>query len=146
MYVIDASVHVADIRPAEPHHTEARSFLRQVAVETSPVYLPVIVLAEVAAAISRGTRDPALARRLTAVLQRVPHFEFVPISADLGRLAAALASDYGIRGCDAVYVALARERGARLITLDRQQRDRVPPDVIARSPGEELSAIGDLDR
>ena len=79
------------------------------------------------------------------MLQRVSHFEFVPVSVDLGRLAAALASDYRIRGCDAIYVALARERGARLITLDRQQRDRVPPDVIARSPAEELSALGNLD-
>jgi predicted nucleic acid-binding protein len=145
MYVIDASVYVADIRPEEPHHAEARAFLSQVFVETPSVYLPVIVLPEIAAAIARGTSEPALARRLTAVLQRVSHFEFVPVSADLARLAAALASDYRIRGCDAIYVALARERGARLITLDQQQRDRVPPDVIARSPAKELSALGNLD-
>ena len=80
------------------------------------------------------------------MLRRIPYFELVPVSADLGRLAAALASDHRLRGCDAVYVALARERGARLITLDRQQRDWVPPDVIARSPAEELSAGGDLDK
>lgn len=146
MYVIDASVHVADIRPGEPHHAEARAFLRRVAVEGQPVYLPVIVLPEVAAAISRGTGEPALARGLVAVLQRIPHFEFVPISADLGRLAAALASDHRIRGCDAVYVALALEREARLITLDQQQRARVPPDVIARSPAEEMAKIGDVEK
>jgi len=146
MYVIDASVHVADIRPREPRHAEARAFLRRVAIEREPVALPVIVLPEVAAAISRGTGEPALARRLIAVLQRIPHFEFVPVSADLGQLAAALASDHRIRGCDAVYVALALERGARLITLDQQQRARVPPDVIARSPAEEMAKIGDVEK
>lgn len=146
MYVIDASVHVADIRPGEPHHAEARAFLQRVGAERQPVYLPVIVLPEVAAAISRGTGEPALARRLIAALQRVPHFEFVPVSAGLGQLAAALASGHCIRGCDAVYVALARERGARLITLDQQQRDRVPPGVVARSPAEEMSEIGQADR
>jgi predicted nucleic acid-binding protein len=119
---------------------------RRVAVDRQPVSPPVIVLPEVAAAISRGTGEPALARRLTATLQRIPYFEFVPVSADLGQLAAALASDHGIRGCDAVYVALARQRSSTLITLDQQQRRRVPPDVIARSPAEELSAIGDVDR
>lgn len=146
MYVIDASVHVADMRPGEPHHAEARAFFRRVAGERKPVYLPAIILPEVAAAISRGTGEPALARRLTSAMQRIPHFEIVPIDQDLGRLAAALAADHQIRGCDAVYVALAQERGARLITLDRQQRGRVPASVVARSPAEELSEIGDAER
>lgn len=144
MYVIDASVLVADVHPGEPHHAEARAFLRRVAVEKQPVYLPVIILPEVAAAISRGTGEPALARRLTVALQRIPHFEIVPVDEHLGQLAAALASDHQIRGCDAVYVALARERGATLITLDRQQCERVPPSVAACSPAEELSATGDV--
>jgi len=146
MYVIDASVHVADIRPREPHHAEARAFLKRVAAERWPVYLPIIVLPEVAAAISRGTGEPALAHRLIAALQRIPHFEVVPVDQDLGRLAAALAADYCIRGCDAVYVALAQERGATLITLDRQQRERVPPNISARSPAEELSQVGNTNR
>jgi len=120
--------------------------LRRVADEGQPVYLPVIVLSEVAAAISRGTGEPALARRLTAVLLGIPHFEFVPVSANLGRSAAALDAEHGIRGCESVYVALARERGARLITLDQQQRDRVPSHVIARSPAEEISRCEDVDR
>ena len=142
MYVIDASVHVADARPQEPHHAEAQALLAQVAAERQVVCLPVIVLAEVAAAISRGTGRPALARRLTAALRRVPHFQFVPVDDALGQLAADLAAQHQIRGCDAIYVALAQQRGATLITLDRQQRERVPPGVMARTPAEELVAIG----
>jgi predicted nucleic acid-binding protein len=61
MYVIDASVHVADARPQEPHHVEARTLLARMAAENYPVYLPEVVLAEVAAAISRGTGQIALA-------------------------------------------------------------------------------------
>ena len=143
MYVIDASVHVADIHPREPYHGEARAFLKSVAAEGWPVYLPVIVLAEIAAAVSRGTGEPALARRLVGVVQRVPHFELVPVDGELGQLAATLAAEHGIRGCDAVYVALASERGAKLITLDHQQRERVPPNVVACSPAEELSRVDD---
>ena len=142
MYVIDASVHAADARPQEPHHAEARALLARLATEGRIVYLPVIVLAEVASAISRGTGRPALAQRLTATLRRVPYFQFVPVDDALGRLAAELAAQQQLRGCDAVYVALAQQRDATLITLDRQQRERVPPDVVARMPAEELAEIG----
>jgi predicted nucleic acid-binding protein len=142
MYVIDASVHVADARPQEPHHAQARALLARVAAEDHPVYLPEIVLAEVAAAISRGLRRIDLAAALVAALRRVPQFQFVPVDSALGDLAAEIAAQYRIRGCDAVYVALAQQRAATLITLDRQQRDRVPPHVIARSPAEELAELG----
>jgi predicted nucleic acid-binding protein len=141
MYVIDASVHVADARPQEPHHAQARNLLGRLAGEGWPVYLPTIVLAEVAAAISRGTGRPNLARRLIATLQRVPHFRFVPVDDDLGQLAAELAAEHQIRGCDAVYVALAQQCGATLITLDGQQRERVPPGVVAHTPAEELARM-----
>ena len=141
MYVIDASVHVADARPQEPHHAEARALLAQIATQSRILYLPVILLAEVAAGISRGTGQPTLAQRLIATLRRVPHFQFVPVDDTLGRLAAQLAARQQLRGCDAVYVALAQQRDAVLITLDRQQQERVPPGVLARTPAEELAQV-----
>jgi len=142
MYVVDASVHVADARLEEPHHAQAHALLTRVAAEGWVIYLPEITLAEVAAAISRGTGQPGLARRLIIALRRVPHFEYVPVDDALGQLAAELAAQHQIRGCDAVYVALAQQRRATLVTLDRQQRDRVPSDVIARTPAEALVEIG----
>jgi len=141
MVVIDASVLVADIRPEEPHHAEARTFLQRAASEGWAIYLPVIVLPEIAAAISRGTGDPILARRFVAAVQRIPHYDILPVLRDLSELAADLAAEYRIRGCDAVYVALAQQHGATLITLDRQQRERVPPSIVARSPAEALSEL-----
>ena len=142
MYVVDASVHVADARPQEPYHTEARALMANIAAKGFCVYLPEIVLAEVAAAISRGTGRAQVAQRLATVLRRVPHFQYVPVDAALGDHAAQISARYQIRGCDAVYVALALERSATLITLDRQQRERVPADLIARTPAEELTARG----
>ena len=139
MYVIDASVHVADARPREPHHADARALLAQIATESRVVYLPMIVLAEVAAAVSRGTGRPALAWRLTAALRRVPHFQFVPLDDALGQLAAGLAAQQQLQGCHAVYVALAQQSQAKLITLDCQQQERVPPDVLVHTPAEALT-------
>jgi predicted nucleic acid-binding protein len=141
MYVVDASVHVADARPQEPRHAESRALLARIAREGWTVALPTICMAEIAAAISRGVGRPDLARRLVAALRRVPHFEWVAVDGRLGELAADLAAAHQVRGCDAVYVALAQQRGATLISLDHQQRERVPATIIARTPAEELARL-----
>jgi predicted nucleic acid-binding protein len=141
MYVVDASVHVADMRPSEPHHPEARAFLDHVRDNGELAYGPIIVLAEVAGGISRGTGRPGLARRLIGLLQRVPNFVFVPVDETLGRQAAEIAAGRQIRGCDSVYVALAQRLGATLITLDSEQRQRAPAAVLAQTPSEALSVL-----
>jgi predicted nucleic acid-binding protein len=141
MYVVDASVHVAEMRPSEPHHSEARAFLDHVRNEGESAYGPIIVLAEVAGGISRGTGQPDLARRLTGLLERVPNFVFVPVDETLGQQAAEIAAGFQIRGCGSVYVALAGQLGATPITLDNEQRQRAPSAVVAQTPAEALSVI-----
>jgi predicted nucleic acid-binding protein len=83
-----------------------------------------------------------LVRRVLAILQE-PYIEIVAVDEPVGVLAADLAAQYRIRGCDAVYVALALLRNAVLITLDQEQRQRVPPTLIARTPAEELASLTD---
>jgi predicted nucleic acid-binding protein len=141
MYVIDASVLVADVRPQEPGHVDAHALLGQIAASGWVVYLPVIALAETASAISRATGRPDLARRLATALQALPYYRFVPVDGALGESAAHIAADFAIRGCDSVYVALARREAATLITLDAHQLERAPADVAARTPAEELARL-----
>ncbi len=140
MYVVDASVHVADVRPSEPRHREARAFLDHVRRTGVPVYGPLIVLAEVAAGIARGTGRPNLALRLTGLLRRVPNFIFLPIDQALGDLAAEVAASQQVRGCDAIYIALAQQMGATLVTLDGEQCLRAPAAILAQTPAEALLA------
>ena len=141
MFVVDASVHIADMRPSEPHHREARAFLDFARQTGEEVYGPIIVLAEVAAGIARGTGRPALARWLTGLLQRIPNFTFIPVDAPLGGLAAEIAATHQIRGCDAVYIALAQQLGAPLVTLDSEQRQRAPAAIVAQTPAAALAAV-----
>lgn len=49
-----------------------------------------------------------------------------------------IAVEGALRGSDAVYAATARRFGATLVTLDRQQRTRLPEDVRALYPAEAL--------
>ncbi|MFB0535451.1 MAG: hypothetical protein ACETWR_10755 [Anaerolineae bacterium] len=46
-----------------------------------------------------------------------------------------------LRGCDAIYAALARREGVPLVTWDHQQRSRAAPVVEALTPSEALAAL-----
>ncbi len=70
-----------------------------------------------------------------------PGVRIVIVDESLGNLATEVAAAYRIRGCDAVYVALAQMKHAVLITLDGQQRERAPIQVRARTPAGELAVI-----
>ncbi|MDM8518936.1 type II toxin-antitoxin system VapC family toxin [Anaerolineales bacterium HSG6] len=140
MYVVDASVFIAKARPSEIHHPEANLFLEKARIGNWQLYAPTILLAEIGAALSRSTNDSVLAGQIVHQWQQAPFLHHVPIDHTLSRVAADIAIRQRIRGCDAVYVALALHRGFGLVTLDKQQRDRVPPHVSAYTPNE-INAI-----
>lgn len=140
-FVVDTSVLVAGIRPGEVHHATARTLLEALSRRRSPLFLPTIALAEVAASISRVTGDADKAHQEVTLLRQMPGVSLMPVDRTLGDRAAELAANHRIRGCDAVFVALAQQLNATLITLDRQQRERSPETVIAQTPSEVLSHL-----
>lgn len=134
MAVIDASVYVALINAHENDHTTSWAWFEQAKAAREPIVAPVILLAEVAAALSRGIGDLALAHRAVRQLEHSGLIELVPVTLALAKRAAAIAADHRIRGCDAVYVALAGQLGDCLVTLDRQRLDRGAAIVSVREP------------
>jgi predicted nucleic acid-binding protein len=52
----------------------------------------------------------------------------------LGDQARALAAQYGLRGADAVYAAVAQQAGCTLISLDHEHLTRLGSIVIVRTP------------
>lgn len=141
-YVLDASVLVAGIRPAEPFHREARLTIEWLTQRQKRICLPALVLAEVTAAIVRGMGSTQQAMKDMLLVQNLPGVQFIAVDVELGIFAAEMAASQRIRGCDAVYVALALTFDATLITLDRQQRERAPSYVEALTPGELLDTLG----
>jgi predicted nucleic acid-binding protein len=67
-------------------------------------------------------------------LARSEVIELVQITTSLAERAAAIAAEHRIRGCDAVYVALADQLSDTLVTLDRQQLERGAALVTVRAP------------
>ncbi|MGQ9584565.1 MAG: type II toxin-antitoxin system VapC family toxin [Anaerolineae bacterium] len=134
MAVIDASVYVALVHTQGDHHDRAWAWFEKAQAAGEPVAAPAILLAEVAAALSRGLGEPALARRLVRQLGRSAVVDLVPVTLALALRAAELAVAHRLRGCDALYVALAQQRGESLITFDRQQLERGAAAAAVRQP------------
>lgn len=140
--VLDASVLVAFMRPGEPSHFRANALIEELTLKPSPLFIPAIALAEVAAALARGENDTERALNAVKWLSQLRGLKTVSVDEKLGRLAVQIAARQRIRGCDAVYVALARRMGVPLITLDRQQRERASTVVRAYTPTEALVRFG----
>jgi len=134
MAVIDASVYIALVNAHESEHSSSWAWFEQVRATDESVVAPVILLAEVAAALSRGMGDPTLAHRVVQQLARTEVIELIPITMTMAEQAAEIAAEHRIRGCDAVYVALANQLSATLVTLDRQQLERGAALVTVRVP------------
>ena len=138
LYVIDASVLLSSLRLSEPDHVESLRLLKQIERSGWQIYVPTILMAEIAAGITRNMGKARRAQQVLAMIASQTHIDIVDVDERLGGLAATIAAQQLIRGCDAIYVALAQMRNATLITLDLEQRDHVPVDVIARTPAQEL--------
>ena len=88
------------------------------------MYCPTLLIVEVAAAVSRALGDAQRATDLSAALNSLPNQTLVPLD-------TALAN----------HAAVASQYGTTLVTLDRQQLERLPPTVKALTPGDALCEV-----
>ena len=138
MYTIDASVHVSALNPLEANSGSSREFLAQVQRGHIPLFCPTLLLVEVAAAVARAIDDARRATALVAELRGWPNLTLVLLDGALVDRAADLAATARLRGADAVYAAVAQQFGTTLVTLDRQQLERLPPVVKTSRPSDLL--------
>jgi len=138
-YTVDASLFLNAFNPYEEGHEESRRLLARLQEKATPIIVPTLLFPEVAAAVMRGRQDDELAREFAATLSRLPHLVLVPLDTTLAQQAAEVAAQYGLRGSDAVYAAVALRFGSTLITLDREQRERVADALTTRYPAEMLA-------
>ena len=134
MPVVDASVYVALINANEPDHASSWAWFESAQAAQEPIVAPAILLAEVAAALSRGVGDATLAHRVIQQLMQARTIELLPVTLAMAERAAAIAADHRIRGCDALYVAAADRLNDHLVTLDKQQLERAGALVSVRVP------------
>lgn len=141
MYTIDASVHISALNPTEAGSADSQAFLAQVQRQRMPLFCPTLLLVEVAAAIARVLDDAGRAVALAMELRGWPNQTLVSLDELLADRAADLAAAARLRGADAVYAAVAQQYGTVLVTLDRQQLERLPPVVKTARPADVLHAV-----
>lgn len=139
--MVDASVFVAAGRAGEAFHADARTLLEVLMDAGATLYVPAIILPEMAAALARRDADPLDVAQQLGAIGAWPGGTIVPVDEPLAALSARLAADQRLRGCDAIYVALAHTVGADLISLDDEQRSRAPRSVTTLTPAEALARL-----
>ena len=95
---------------------------------------PVLLLPEIAGAISRRTGAPLLARQAVQQMLRLRALRLVALDRRLGQAASQLAADLGLRGADAVYVAIADQLKIPLITWDNEHVEKAGKQVSVQMP------------
>lgn len=123
IYVLDASVAVAAVRPGEPSHQAARARLASLLTGVDSIVVPAIFDIEVTSALIRAgaaiaTVQEYLARDLAAR-------EIVTIGPRAARAISGVAARTRLRAADATYVWVASSRGLVLVTLDREIAPKV---------------------
>ena len=134
MIVVDASVMVSILRISDAFHEVSRQWLAQHLDAGDTLAAPTLLVSEVAGAISRDTGDAQFGRQAIQWLQALPELTLFPMDTSLDTLAADAATDLGLRGADAYYVALAIQQELPLVIWDRQQRERSAQRITAQSP------------
>jgi len=131
---IDASVFVSAFTPTEPAHQASKAFMLNLREQSIPIIVPVLVLPEISAALARGQGKPKLGLAFVQQLRNFPNTTFINVDESIADLAVEIAANNRLRGSDAVYAAVTLRFGTELITLDREQLDRLPKVLSVREP------------
>lgn len=140
---VDASVFVAQVKEGEPFNAASRECIVRLERPDWQLACPALVLPECAGALARTLDDQALTEALVELLRQFPGMTLVPLTTRLAQSAAALAAEHKLRGADAVYVAVAQQHEAILITLDAEMLERGAAVVDTVTPQDWLNRHSD---
>jgi predicted nucleic acid-binding protein len=131
---VDASVFVNAFSPDEAGSDESAEFLSQLRKDGVPLVQPTLFFPEVVASIARKQDDAEVAIELARELKRFSRLTLIDLDEDLADYASEIAAKHRLRGSDAVYAAVALRFGIRLITLDKEQLERLPKVLAVQKP------------
>jgi predicted nucleic acid-binding protein len=124
MTVVDASVITSLFNVADVNHQLARTWYERARSTSESLQAPAVLLSEVAAAFGRSINNPMGGLSLTNEIIDHKLIGILPVTVAMARLAAEIAATASIKGCDAIYVALAAQLNQVLVTFDDEQLER----------------------
>ena len=134
MPVIDASVAAAAMIVTDTFRLTARTWLGNARRSGLRNYAPTLLLAELGSAVARASGRAENGTDAIAQFRR-SGLVFIPVSEALATRAGEIAATRGVKGCDAIYVALAEQLGEPLVTFDGEQLMRAAGLIAVERPG-----------
>ena len=131
---IDASVFVNAFSPTESGSDKSLEFISRLKEQSIPIILPVLVLPEIVSALSRKQGNSESALQLAREIKSLPNITLITVDESIADLAVEIAANNRLRSSDAIYAAVTLRFGTELITLDREQLDRLPKVLSVREP------------
>jgi len=131
---VDASVFVNAFSPDEKGSEQSLDFLDKLRQSKTPLFQPTLLIPEVVASIARKQDDAEVALQLAQELKKFPALTLIDLDDHLAEFASEIAAKYRLRGSDAVYAAVALRFGSQLISLDREQLERLPNVLSVKRP------------
>jgi predicted nucleic acid-binding protein len=131
---VDASVFVNAFSPKEDGSDMSFEFISELRRDGVPLIQPTLFFPEVVASIARKRDETEGALELAQELRKFPNLTLIGLDDDLAQFASEVAAQYRLRGSDSVYAAVALRFGTELVTLDREQLERLPKVLTVKTP------------
>lgn len=122
--VVDASVWVSRLIESDEFHMAVKNWMNSQREQDTTFVSPSLLLAEVGGVISRVTGKPELGLNAIQKIENLPDVRIVEMDKALMNEASRIAAQYGLRGADSVYVAVASTLKIPLVTFDVDQREK----------------------
>jgi predicted nucleic acid-binding protein len=123
MNVIDTCVFISAFYELDPKHKEARQILEKVIEGKIKAIIPTIALPEICGVIRRITGDIKFASEVKKEIEELISSGLLKVE-ELTKTrmeeASEIAIQLGVKGADAVFISLAKEFNANLITFDKE--------------------------
>jgi len=122
MPVIDACVFISMFNENDPNHNKAIKILEEIIDKKLKAIIPALTLPEVCGAVARSL-NKKIAKEIREKIESwiesgLIHVE--ELTKNRAKNAAEIAIKLGLKGSDAIYVALAKEFNTQLLTFDKE--------------------------
>jgi predicted nucleic acid-binding protein len=135
-------VWITTLRSNEIYHRVSLEWVVAWTSASGLLCVPAHFPAEITGVLGRQQLDHQYVLDVLAEILSEPPFAVHPIVFTLGERAARIALMTGIRGSDAVYVALAEHLNVPLVTWDRAQLERTGRIIEVMTPSQALEQMG----
>jgi len=127
MIVIDSSFIVSVFVENEENHKRAKEIFQKLISKEEDIYVPTLLAPEVTGTIRRVMNDVHFAQIIEETLKSWMDNIFIPKDLTEDSMNSAVDSTirFGLKGGDAVFVSLAKDLNAQLLTFDEEVKKKI---------------------